>query len=358
MSSRRRPVPLVTRVLLGLSVIALAGATFVVARGGMNPILSTLGAGFASAFDRLTATPVPTPTDILPTRSPLISSPTQPYTREASVDLDISLPADVAGDAGAKVRIYLALEGLAPAPVLDVPVGVTSRLIVPFDLTVGRNDITATAFLNGVESEPSPIVTWILDQDPPKITISSPRDGATIGSRNAKISGATQAGSTIIARNQANGTAVSTTAGQDGLFEVTLPVVAGVNEVAFTVTDPAGNRAEDTLTIKQGSAKMRAHLIASLYQISVSKHPSFLQLTVQVDDPDGEPLANATAFFTLQIPGLAPISNSVVTNANGRAVFTTPLVGALSTGGGQATVLVSHELYGESSDRVGLTFVK
>jgi len=351
-------VPLASRAVLALSVVALAAATLLVARGGIEPIVGTLAAGFNSAIDRLTATPVPSPTDILPTRSPLISSPVQPYTRDSSVDLDITLPADVAGDPGAKVRIYLALEGLEPAPVLDVPVGTTSRLVVPFELTVGRNDITATAFVNGVESEPSPIVTWILDQEPPKLTITSPRDGGTVGSRAVTISGATQADSTIIARNRANGTSVSTRAKGDGTFELKLPLVAGVNEIDFTVTDPAGNRTEDTMTIKQGSAEMRARLFASLYRISVSKHPSSLQLTVIVTDPDDEPLANATAFFTLQIPGLAPISNSLVTDADGRAIFTTPLIGELSTGSGQATVLVSHELYGQSTDRVSLRFVK
>ena len=39
-------------------------------------------------------------------------------------------------------------------------------------------------------------------------------------------------------------------------------------------------------------------------------------------------------------------------------VFTTPLVGELERGGGDATVLVSHDLYGESTDRITLTFVK
>ncbi|HSL97811.1 MAG TPA: hypothetical protein VK831_04485, partial [Candidatus Deferrimicrobiaceae bacterium] len=256
------------------------------------------------------------------------------------------------------VRVYLALEGLSPAPVLDVPVGSTSRLVVPFELTVGRNDITATVFLHGVESEPSPIVTWILDQDAPKLTIASPRDGGTVGSPTAKISGVTQADSTIIARNRENGTSVSTKAGNDGTFELTLPLVPGTNVIEFAVTDPAGNRTEETMTIKQGSAEMRVQLSASLYRISVSNHPNSLQLTVKVSDPDGQPLANSTAFFTLQIPGLAPISNSLVTNADGRATFTTPLIGELTTGGGQATVLVSHELYGESTDRVSLRFVK
>lgn len=358
MTARRRRAPLATRAVLALSVIALAGATFLVARGGIEPILSTLGAGFASAVDRLTATPVPSPTDVLPAGSPVITGPAQPFTRSSTVDLHVTLPSEAVGDPGAKVRIYLALEGLSPAPVLDVPAGSTNRLIVPFELTVGRNDISATAFVNGVESEPSPIVTWILDQEPPKITISSPRDGGTVGSASAKISGATQAGSTIIARNRENATSVSTTAADDGTFEIRLPLVSGANKIMFSVTDPAGNVAEDSMTIKQGSAEMRVRLSASLYRISVSKHPSSLQLTVLVSDPDGDPLPNATAFFTLQIPGLAPISNEFVTNANGRATFTTPLVGTLSTGNGQGTVLVSHELYGESTDRIGLTFVK
>jgi hypothetical protein len=75
-------------------------------------------------------------------------------------------------------------------------------------------------------------------------------------------------------------------------------------------------------------------------------------------DPSGNPLAGARAFFTLQIPGLAPISNELVTAVDGRAIFTTPLVGTLSTGGGGATVFVSHDDYGEATDRLTLNFVK
>lgn len=358
LTARRRRAPLVTRALLALSVVTLAAGTLLAARGGIDPLLSTLGSGFAAAMDRLTATPVPVPTDLLPANSPLVSGPAQPYTREETVDLHITLPAEVAGDPTAKVRIYLALEGLSAAPVLDVPVGTTSRLLVPFELTEGRNDISATVFLNGVESEPSPIVTWILDQEPPKITITAPRDGGTVTQQTAKIEGATQPRSTVVARNEANGTAISTLAAADGTFQLALPLAPGANTIAFAVTDPAGNRAEKTLTVKQGSGQMHVRLSASLYQISVSKHPSSLQLSVLVSDPDGEPLEDATAFFTLQLPGLAPISNSVVTNSNGRATFTTPLVGTLATGGGNATVLVTHELYGKSTDRVRLTFVK
>jgi hypothetical protein len=103
---------------------------------------------------------------------------------------------------------------------------------------------------------------------------------------------------------------------------------------------------------------MRINLRASSYTISVKDHPSSLQLVVVVHDPSGDPIAGATAFFTLQIPGLAPISNELVTGADGRATFTTPLIGELETGSGVGTVLVTSETYGEKTDRVTLNFVK
>jgi hypothetical protein len=124
------------------------------------------------------------------------------------------------------------------------------------------------------------------------------------------------------------------------------------------VTDPAGNTAQKTLKITQGSTDMRVRLTASLYQISVRHHPSSLQLTVLVTTPKGDPLPGARAFFTLQIPGLAPISNELFTGIDGRARFTTPLVGQIQKGNGAATVLVSQDTYGEGTDRITLTFVR
>lgn len=358
LEARRKRAPLVTRTLLALSVAILAGGAFVVASGGIGPVLTTLAGGFTSAFGRLTATPVPTQTELPPTDSPRIASPEQPYTNQPEIALSVSVPLEVLGDPTAKVRLYLALEGLEAAPVADVPVGTTSRMTVPFDLEVGRNDISATLIRAGEESEPSPVVTWILDQEPPKVTVTSPRNNAAIDAHEATIRGTTQAGSAIVARNEGNGASITTAASRDGEFEFGLPLAPGTNRIVINATDPAGNEGTKELTLLQGSDEMGVRLSASTYRISVARHPSSLQLVVVVTDPAGAPLAGANAFFTLQIPGLAPISNQLVTGPDGRAVFTTPLVGTLMTGGGTGTVLVSHELYGESTDRVTLTFVK
>jgi hypothetical protein len=358
LSDRRPRAPLAVRTSFVLGVALLAGGVLLVAGGGFGSVLSTLAGGFSSALNRLVATPVPTSTDLPPTDSPRIVPPEQPYTNKDTVDLNITVPREGLDDSNAKVRIYLALEGLEAVPVRDVPIEATSRMVVSLTLTRGRNDISATVFRGGSESEPSPIVTWFLDLDPPKIVISSPKDGASVDRPNATIHGSTQAGSTLIARNPANNASITTVAARDGGFELELPLVPGDNEIVLSATDPAGNMAEKLLKLKQGSTEMRVNLRSSLYQISIKNHPSSLQLTVTVTDPSGNPLANARAFFTLQLPGLAPISNELFTNDEGRATFTTPLVGTLQKGNGVATVLITDETYGEATDRVTLTFVK
>jgi glucodextranase-like protein len=357
LEARRRRAPLVTRTLLALGVAILAAGTFLIASGGVGPALSALAAGFGTAIGRLTATPVPTQTFVPPTDSPRIAVPAEPFTNASVVDLAISVPVAALGEPGARVRIYLALEGLEPAPVVDVPVGTTSRMIVPFELTEGRNNISATLFLGEEESDQSPVVTYILDITPPRITVTSPKNGAAIETPQVRIKGSTQSRTDLVARNQSNGTSVSSAAEGDGSFELTLTLAPGTNEIEITGTDPAGNAGTSKLTLIQGSKEIRVRLAASTYRVNINKPPASIQLSVLATDPAGEPLVGATAFFTLQIPGLSPISNEVQTGPDGRAVFTTPLVGELATGGGIGTVLVSSDLYGQSTDRVTLDFV-
>jgi len=358
MDARRPRPPLAARTLLGLSVAALAVVAFVFASGGIGPILDTLTAGIGSAFGRLTATPLPSATAIPSTTAPRIASPDNPWTNEPEVDLTITVPGPALGDPTAKVRVYLALEGLDPAPVIDVPVGTTSQMTVPFELTDGRNDISATLFRGDIESEPSPAVTLYLDREAPVIKVTSPKNGSAVDTPDVTIKGTTQAGTSLVALNDANGTSISSLASKDGTFEFGMLLAPGTNEITITGTDPAGNVGEMTLKLLQGSKEMGVRLTASTYRISISKHPASLQLVVVVTDPSGSPLAGASAFFTLQIPGLAPISNSLITGADGRAVFTTPLVGQITEGSGLGTVLVTSDLFGQSSARVTLTFVK
>jgi Glucodextranase, domain B len=345
-------------LLLVLSVAALGGSVFLTASGKIGPLVATIGTSFAGAFTRLTATPIPSTAVILPTNSPLITAPASPYTRDPAAVLQITIPADVVGTADASVRIYVALQGLGASPIADIPIGGSQTLAAAVTLRKGRNDFTATIIRSGVESESSPIVTLVLDQDPPKVTIRSPKNGSTVDAAMVTIEGATEKGATLIVRNTANGVAITAVAAADGTFSVNLPLEPGTNAIHIDATDTAGNVRGVDLSYVQGSGEMSANLSASLYRISIAHHPGSLQLTVYVTDPTGAPLEGATAFFTLQIPGLGPISGTATTDAAGRAAFTTPLVGSLAEGQGQATVLVTHPTFGETTDRLALMFVK
>jgi hypothetical protein len=354
--SRRRRLPLLARLLLTLSVAALGGAVYLTATGGLGPLVASLGGSLDEAFSKLIATAAPSASIAIATDSPIIAAPDRPYTNEPTATLHITVPTAVIGTT-ATVRVYLALDGLSLTPVTDVTVGSTTQLQVQVQLTKGRNDFSATIVRDGVESAEAPLVTIVLDQDPPKVTITSPKQNATINDTKVTIVGTTQAGTDLLAHNAANGTSNTTQADQDGHFSLTLPIDQGANAIDIRATDPAGNETTQTLTVKQGSGDMTARLSASLYRISISKPPKSLQVRVVVTDPSGDPLAGATAFFTIQIPGLGPISNTVITDASGRAAFTTSLVGPMTKGSGLVTVLVSYPGFGDTSDRIGLTFV-
>ena len=359
LDARRRPLPYPARIVLVLAVVALGGVVFMTASGGLGTLVSAFGSSLSSALARITQTSTPAPSQVVATDSPIILEPAKPYTNQPAVDLEIVIPSDVAGSATATVRIYLTLEGQQPTQIAEVPVGGTTKLRVPVTLTAGSNPFSASIFKGGVESRRSLTVTWILDQDPPKIVLSSPKDGATLSTDTVNIVGKTQPDSTLVARNEANGTSVTgTAASSDGSFAMVLPISAGPNGIHLTATDPAGNATDLVFSVQQGTGRMTATLTASKYLISVSKPPASLQFTVLVTDPAGHPIDGATAFFTIQLPGLAPISSSLTTGGDGRATFTVPINGKLTTGNGVATVSVSSPSYGQTTARAALTFVK
>jgi len=338
--------------------VALGGAVFLTASGGIGPIVASLGNTLDTAFGKLVATVQPSPSEVIATDSPIIAAPSAPFTNQDTADLRITVPVAVVGT-DAEVRIYVTLNAsAAPSPADEVAVGSTTQVVANVQLSKGANNFSATILKDGVESAPSPVVTITLDQDPPKVTIASPRDGATIDDSKVVITGTTQAGASLIAQNAANGTSVTGAAGSDGKFSLQLPIGQGSNAITLRVTDQAGNETDQTLTVKQGSGQMSANLSASLYRISVSHPPSSLLLRVTVTDPDGHALEGASCTFTLQIPGLPPITSTKTTDSGGHATFATTLVGPMTVGNGLATVLCSSASFGQTTDRVTMTFVK
>ena len=357
LDARRKTTPAPARFSLALAILALAVVAFVAASGSIGPLAAAFGTGFSGVVNILTASSAPQATEVVATSSPIIATPANPYTNQAAVELKVTLPPGAVGSDDAKLRMYLGLEGVAPTAIAEVPIGSTNRLSVLVDLTAGRNDFTATVIRGGAESEQSPVVTYYLDQDPPTITLTTPSDGVTLADANVGITGTTEPGTNLIARNEANGTSATALADADGAFSMSLPLVPGPNGIRIDATDRATNTSNLVVSVLQGTGKLTATLAASTYRVSAAAPPAAIQLTVTVTAPGGAPLEGASAFFTLQVPGLAPISNQMTTGADGRAVFTAQIVGPVSTGSGAGTVVVSHDTYGQATGGVTINFV-
>ena len=355
---RSRGIPLVGRIALALGVLGVAAGVIYLGAGGLGTVAGAVGSTFTDFIAGVTATPVPAPTPVVTSQAPSIESPTEPYTNQESVDLVVIVPGDLAGDPDHRLRVYLALKDQAPAPIQEAPLAAGPRTIIPVTLTKGTNDFSVTIVGPGGESEASPLARWILDLTKPPIRLSAPRDEAVINRKAVTLEGRTQGRTTLIIRNQETGDSVSGTAASDGTFKLTLPITRGRNPIRITATDPAGNVNETELAVTRGSGRLRASLSASTYTLLQSALPQAIQLTVNVDDPDGKPLAGAQVTFTLSIPGIPTVTGSATTDQNGRAIFETTVPRGATRGSGTATVLVQTDEFGRTTDEAPVTVKK
>lgn len=352
---RDRGLPVIAKLGL-IAAVALLGLTVLyLGVGGLGRVVGGISASLGGFITSITAAPTPRPSAISVSDPPTLEQPVEPYTAESTVDLVVTVPSEVVGDPSSRIRVYLALKDQAPTPIQEAPLAATQQTVIPVELTKGINDFSVTIVGPGGESDPSPVVRYVLDQAAAKITIYSPKEGAVVNGPAVEISGKTQARSTLIARNAANGSSVNGSAGTDGLFTLSLAISTGTNEITITGTDPAGNAKELVLTVRRGSGKLTAVLGASAYKLSIAKLPQDLTLTAAVSDPDGNPVVGADITFTLSIPGIPTVTADYKTDDQGRAEFTTAVPVGADPGQGSATILLSSEAFGSTQDYTVIT---
>jgi Glucodextranase, domain B len=351
-------MPLVGRLIMAFALVALGLGVLYVGMSGIGKVVGAVGSTVGGFVAGVTATATPVASVLPISDAPLIEAPEEPYTTADSVDLVVTVPSDLAGDADYRLRIYLALKDQAPAPIDEVAIANSPTTIVPVELTKGVNDFTVTIVGPSGESEPSAVARFFQDQAPPKITIESPRNGAIVNRKAVEITGKTQGRSTLIARNAANGASITGDALTDGTFSLTLAITAGVNKITIDGTDPAGNTARVELTVKRGTGKLTVSLSASSYQIKRSSLPENIRLTCAATDPDGRPLAGAAVTFTLSVPGIQTLTLDDTTSAGGSATFKTTIPKGADVGQGSAACLVSSDEFGSAQDYTVITIKK
>jgi hypothetical protein len=346
---------------MAIAVLALSGGVLLVANGGLGKVAAVVGTTFDGFVTDLTRTPVPSAPEPVVSDAPTLETPDEPYTNQPTVDLNVTVPAVVVGQAGNRVRIYVAIGKGIAGVAREVAVGTSPRLLVPgLTLSTGTNTFTATILgPTDLESEPSAAVSYILDKTKPKITISSPAANAIVNAKTVLVAGKTQARSTLSLRNQTTNATVAGAADGNGAFSIAVPIGTGSNQIQVTATDPAGNVNIASLTVRRGSGKLTASLTASFYQVRISKLPESVQLFVIVTDPDGRALQGAHVTFTLAIPGVPAITSSTLTtSSSGRASFTTTIPKGATAGQCSLTVIVQAGSTGNTTDRSAITILK
>jgi Bacterial Ig domain len=359
-SSRRTSsspgLPLVKGVMAA-GVVALAVVVILTAPSVIGALFGGVGQAFSGVVGKLTQTAEPSASLTALPPAPSLSIPDQPYTNQATLDLTGTIPNSVAGQDGYTIRIYRQV-GTSGTPTIvgQAPIGDSPTFTVPnIALASGSNVFTATIADSGGESPPSTAVTYILDQAKPKVTVSSPTKNAVINGATVPITGQTQPGSSISARNQTNAQTAVATADNTGKFTVVVPLAGGQNAISLTVTDPAGNTASVALSVQRGTGALTPTLTASAYHFKASKSNP-ITMSVVVLDPNGAPLAGATVTFSLTFPGEPPIvSSPLTTSSKGRVTWKTTIP-ATTAGKGEIVALVQTDAYGQANAQLPLTF--
>jgi len=118
--------------------------------------------------------------------------------------------------------------------------------ISDLEIGSGENEIYAVATDNaGNISQPSPKISVVFDNTPPKLEISEPEDKATFYglSKTIEIKGETEEEATVSVNDHL------ATMEAEGKFRYSLTLAPGVNNVKIVATDKAGNQTEKDLTI-------------------------------------------------------------------------------------------------------------
>jgi hypothetical protein len=359
---RSRGLPLPARLLLGLSVVLLGVVILWASTGQLGHVVAGIGGTLGGVFSRVVTSPTPAASIVPLYPPPSLIVPEEAYTNVPMADLHGRTDAAVAGRKDFKIRIYQILGDPKSTPVLvrEIPVPATPQFTVPgVKLEKGIDFFTATLLgPDGHETAPSVPVRYVYDTSKPKIILTSPKDGATVNAAKVDIVGSVQSRSTVNARNEANGTSVTGTAGPTGYFTLSLPLEPGTNGLTLTSTDPAGNVSQLVISVLRGSGKLAATLTPSSPQYQATKLPAPLTLTAIVTDPDGHPVDGATVTFSLSIPGIDPVTYDAMTDAAGSAIFQTTVPDGATVGNGLATILVNSKEFGTVSARTVIAISK
>ncbi len=206
----------------------------------------------------------------------------------------------------------------------------------------GSNKLTV-AFANAGGLGPaSESLTIRLDDRPPQLKVTAPREGISLNADSVTVKGRTVAGLRVIVRNVSTKQKEVVFADGNGRFQAELGLRRGRATIKVAVADAAGNQRIRELAIVRGDGKPEARLSLSRERFKRSALPRTLDARVSVLDADGRPVKGARVVFSYGPSGAPAQVRETTTSKQGTASWSGIRVAReAATDGGVVTVRVT-----------------
>jgi Glucodextranase, domain B len=297
-----------------LVVLAALGGAIILAAGGVGgnksvaPLVSP--SAHTSGVGR-TPRPLPSP----PTVAPRISTPKVPLISTRTITLRVTVPEPGTSMSGLELHVYRNSKLLASQKVT----GVGRLKVTNVPLRRGANKLTATIANGGGEGPRSAIVTITLDDQPPKVSVKSPRTNTTLNQSHVTITGRTEDGLSVSARNLTSDARETADADASGAYSLDLGLAPGRNVITVSSRDAAGNRGSASLVVIRGDGRLAANLELSHRKFRLKSLPRTMNARVTVLDVNGRPVDGATVVFSIAAPGQLTYNHASTTQGDGTA---------------------------------------
>lgn len=307
-------------------LVALGAAILLAASGGdgdRTPGIVSAGASAAAA-----ATPTPA-TDPATTTAPVVGAPTGSASFVAPeptlvntrrVDLRVRVPDPGVAWDGLELRVMRGGTQVLAKAITPADVNSKGRVTLKgIPLKRGANKLTVVLANAAGAGPASDTLAIRLDDRPPRLKVTEPRDGSTVNADSVTVRGRTVAGARVIVRNVTTDRKLEAFADGQGRFEADLPLRRGRDTIKVAVSDQAGNQNVQQLVIVRGNGKPEGSLSLSRTVYKRAKLPRNLDMRVTVRDAEGRPVKGATVVFTVAPPGSQAQVRETTTNKDGVA---------------------------------------
>ncbi|MEZ4596343.1 MAG: Ig-like domain-containing protein [Chloroflexota bacterium] len=294
-------------------LIALGGAVLLAANGGGEQgrgVVATPTAAVAAATAATPATPVTGPAGPnvaivgAPTGRASFVAPDATLVNTRRVSLKVRVPDPGVPWDGMELRVLRGGTQVLARAVAPGDLSTKGRVTLKgIPLRRGTNRLTVVLANAAGTGPASDTLTLKLDDRPPRLKVTEPRDASTVNADTVTVRGRTVAGARVIVRNVTTDQKVEAYADGDGSFQAGLRLKRGRDTIKVAVADAAGNQSVRQLVIVRGNGRPDATLWLSRKAFRRSTLPKDLDIRATVRDAEGRPVKGAEVTFAVAPPG-------------------------------------------------------